>query len=114
MPHCAFGMIWHRCYSSTRQTYQYDICKNNKKMLLVLRNRTYIYAQFDAQKAGNGVSELPDFKFFWGGGMSLDPPSKRGLAAPCQYRHLLFSNWLPTLNFIETPALLLHLSGFIA
>ena len=24
--------------------------------------------------------------------------------APCQYRPLLFSNWLPTSNFIETPA----------
>ena len=24
------------------------------------------------------------------------------LAAPCQYRRLLFSNWLPTSNFIET------------
>ena len=28
------------------------------------RNHTYIYTQFDAQNAGNGVSELPDFKFF--------------------------------------------------
>ena len=35
--------------------------------------------------------------------MPPDPPSKRGLAAPCQYRRLLFSNWLPTSNFIETP-----------
>ena len=25
------------------------------------------------------------------------------LVAPCQYRRLLFSNWLPTSNFLETP-----------
>ena len=68
----------------------------------MLRNRTSIYRQFDAQNAGNSVSELPDFKFFWGG-MPPDPHSKRGLAAPCQYPRLLFSNWLPTSNFIETP-----------
>ena len=71
-------------------------------MLLVLRNHTYIYTQFDAQNDGNSVSELPDFKFF-SGGIPPDPLSKRGLAAPCQYRRLLFSNWLPTSNFIETP-----------
>ena len=96
------GNVSKRLFSAY-QTYQYD-CKNKqKKTLLVLRNRPYIYTQFDAQKAGNSVSELPDFKFFWGG-MPPDPPSKRGLEAPCQYRHLLFSNWLPTSNFIETPA----------
>ena len=43
----------------------------------MLRNRTSIYTQFDAQNAGNSVSELPDFKFFWGG-MCPDPPSKKG------------------------------------
>ena len=48
MPHCAFGMIWYRYYSLT-----------------------HIYTQFDAQNAGNSVSELPDFKFFWGGGTPL-------------------------------------------
>ena len=36
-------MIWYRCYGST-----------------------HIYTQFDAQNAGNSVSELPDFKFFFG------------------------------------------------
>ena len=75
----------------------------SRSRLIALRNHSYIYTQFDAQNAGNSVSELPDFKFFWGG-MPPDPPSKRGLAAPCQYRRLLFSNWLPTSNFIETPA----------
>ena len=40
------------------------IVKINKKALVMLRNRTYIYTQFDAQNAGNSVSELPDFKFF--------------------------------------------------
>ena len=38
------------------------IVKINKK------NRNSISTQFDAQNAGNSVSELPDFKFFWGGG----------------------------------------------
>ena len=79
------------------------IVKIKKKPLLVLRNRVYIYTQFDAQNAGNSVSELPDLKFFWGS-MPPDPPSKRGLAAPCQYCRLLLSNWLTTSNFIETPA----------
>ena len=60
----------------------------------MLRKRTYIYTQFHAQNAGDSVSELPDFKFVW----ALPPelPSKRGFAAPCQYRRLLFSNWLAT------------------
>ena len=40
------------------------IVKINKKTLLVLRNRTYIYTQFNAQIAGNSVLELPDFTFF--------------------------------------------------
>jgi len=52
--------------------YQYD-GKNKRKTLLVLRNRTYIYTQFDSQNTGNSVSELPDFKFFWRG-MPPDPP----------------------------------------
>ena len=87
------------------------IVKINKKTLLVLRNRTYIYTQFDAQNAGNSVSELPDFKFF-SGACPQTPLSKRGLAAPCQYRRLLFSNWLPTSNFIETPAIIFTLWVF--
>ena len=81
------------------------IVKIKKKPLLVLRNRVYIYTQFDAQNAVNSVSELPDLKFFWGS-MPPDPPSKRGLAAPCQYCRLLLSNWLPTSNFVETPVII--------
>ena len=38
----------------------------SRSRLIALRNRTYIYTQFDAQNARNSVSELPDFKFFWG------------------------------------------------
>ena len=49
------------------------IVKINKKTFLGLRNHTYIYTQFDAQNAGNSVSELPDFKFFRGG-VPPDPP----------------------------------------
>ena len=37
--------------------------------------------------------------------MPLDPLRLRGLTAPCSYGRLLFSNQLPTPNFIETPAL---------
>ena len=36
--------------------------------------------------------------------MPPDPPRLRGLTAPCSYSRLLFSNQLPTSNFIETPA----------
>ena len=32
-----------------------------------------------------------------------DPPRLRGTTAPCLYSWLLFSNQLPTSNFIETP-----------
>ena len=34
--------------------------------------------------------------------MPPDPPRLRGLT-PCSYSRLLFSNQLPTSNFIETP-----------
>ena len=36
--------------------------------------------------------------------MPPDPPRLWGLTAPCSYSRLLFSNQLPTSNFIETPA----------
>ena len=36
---------------------------------------------FDAQNAGNRISELLDFKFFWGS-MPADAPRERGLTAP--------------------------------
>jgi len=52
-----------------------------KKTLLLMRNRPYFYTQFGAQNAGNSISELPCFKYFWGT-MPPDPPNKRGLTAP--------------------------------
>jgi len=36
-----------------------------KKTLLLVRNRPYFYTQFGAQNAGNSISELPCFKYFW-------------------------------------------------
>ena len=36
---------------------------------------------FDAQNAGNYISELLDFKFFWGS-MPPDPPSLKGPYGP--------------------------------
>ena len=35
--------------------------------------------------------------------MPRDPARLRGLTAPCSYSRFLFSNQLPTSNFIETP-----------
>ena len=43
------------------------------------------------------------FLNFLGEHASPDPPRLRGLMAPCSYSRLLFSNQLPTSNFIETP-----------
>ena len=40
----------------------------SRSRLIALRNRTYIYTQFDAQNARNSFSELPDFKSFLGEG----------------------------------------------
>ena len=67
----------------------------------LLVGSTHIYTQFDAQNAGNRASR---FQNFLEEGMPTDPRTKRGLVAPCPYRHLLFLNSLPTSNFIETPA----------
>ena len=49
---------------------------------------------FDAQNAGNSISELLDFKFFWDGGMPPDPPSG--------HSHLLHLQWPLITNVIET------------
>ena len=43
-----------------------------------MRNRPYFYTQFGAQNAGNSVSELPCFKYFWGT-MPPDPLAKGAL-----------------------------------
>ena len=58
--------------------------------------------QFGAQNAGKGISELPDFKIFRAT-MLPDPSRLRGLATPCAWSWLFFSNLLPTSNFIENP-----------
>ena len=58
---------------------------------------------YNFQNAGNGISEPPDFKIFWGS-MPPDPARLMGLTAPCSYSRLFFFNQLPTSNFIEAPA----------
>ena len=106
MPHCAFGMIWYCCYGSTRQAYQYDICKNEQKTVVGAKKSclTFIHNLMPSTLEVVFQSfQISNFSGGGGGGMPLDPPSKRGLAIPCQYRRLLFSNWLPTSNFTETP-----------
>ena len=82
-PHCAFGMIWYRCYGST-----HVFIHNLMPRMLEIR-----FQSFQISK-------------FFGGGMPPDPPTKRGLVAPCLYHCLLFSSWLPASNFIETLVLL--------
>jgi len=60
---------------------------------------------FDAQNAGNRISELLDFNFFRGGGaMPPDPPRGNGPCGPFSgYNHLLHLQWLFITNVIETP-----------
>ena len=75
------------------------IVKIIEKTLLVLRNRTYINVQFDAQNAGYSVSELPDFKFFWGKGEARpQTPLAKEAEKPLVNRYTL----PPTSDFIET------------
>ena len=74
-----------------------------KKNVAVDKKSSFIFCtRFGAQNAGNGISELPDFKIFWGS-MPPDPPRLRGLVEPWLYSRLFFPNQLPTSNFIETP-----------
>ena len=42
-----------------------------KKSCFVANKNTHQQHAFDAQNAGNRISELLDFKFFWRGGMPL-------------------------------------------
>ena len=85
------------------QVYQLISVVKIKKNVAVDKKSSFIFCtKFGAQNAGNDISELPDFKIFWGS-MSPKPPRLRGLTAPCSYSRLLFSNQLPTSNFIETP-----------
>ena len=59
---------------------------------------------FDAQNAENRISELPDFKFFWGY-ITPDPPGGKGPYGPfSDHSHLLHLQWSLITNVIETPA----------
>ena len=56
---------------------------------------------FDAQNAGNRISELLDFKF--SGGHAPDPPEGRGPYYPFTgHSHLLHLQWPLLTNGIET------------
>ena len=60
---------------------------------------------FDAQNAGNHISELLDFKFFRGG-MPPDPPKGKGPYGPFSgLSRLLNLQWPLTTNVIETPVI---------
>ena len=62
---------------------------------------------FDAQNAGNRISELLDFKFSWGG-MPPDPPRGKGPSGPFKsHSRLIPLQWPLIPNVIETPALVL-------
>ena len=74
-----------------------------KKNVAVDNKSYFIFCtQFGAQNAGNSISQLPDFKIFWGT-MPPAPCWLRGSTVPCSYSRLFFSNQLPTSKFIETP-----------
>ena len=56
-----------------------------KKNVAVDKKSSFIFCtRFGAQNAGNGISELPDFKIFWGS-MPPDPPR------PLGYTYMLFA-----------------------
>ena len=77
------------------------IVKIIEKKLLVLRNRTYI-VQFDAQNAGNSVSELPDFKFFWGEGEAFpQTPLAKEAAKPLVKPHTLLKTGCPLQTLLK-------------
>jgi len=60
---------------------------------------------FDAQNAGNRISELLDFKFSWGGGMPPDPPRGKGPYGPFKsHSRLIALQWPLIPNVIENPA----------
>ena len=64
--------------------HQKLIVKNNPALWSIKIRISYTL--FDVQNAGNRISELQDFKFFWeggeGGGMPPDPQGERGFTAP--------------------------------
>ena len=60
---------------------------------------------FDAQNAGNRISELLDFKVFWGS-MPPDPPRGKGACGPFSgHSRLLHLQRLLVTKVKETPAL---------
>ena len=60
---------------------------------------------FNAQNAGNCISELLGFKFFWRG-MPPDPPRGKGPCGPFSgYNHLLYLQGPLITKVIETPVL---------
>ena len=66
---------------------------------------------FDAQNAGNRISELLDFKFSWGA-MPPDPPRGKGPCGPFQrHSRLIALQWPLIPNVIETPAYIHLLSS---
>ena len=54
-----------------------------KKNVAVDKKSFIFCTRFGAQNAGNGISELPDFKIFWGS-MLPDPSRLRGLYVICR------------------------------
>ena len=57
----------------------------------------------DAQNAGNRISELLDFKFFWGS-MPADAPRGKGPYGPFSgHSRLLNLQWPLITNVIQTP-----------
>lgn len=91
---------------ATKWHFQFmSIVKILKNVAVDKKSSFIVRTQVGAQNSGNCISELPDFKIFWGGGIPPDPPRRRGLTSPCLYSWLLYSNQLPTCtsNFIEIP-----------
>ena len=67
---------------------------------------------FDAQNAGNRISELLDFKFFWGS-MPPNPTTEKGPYGPLSgHSRLLNLQWPLITNVIETPETTLRISDF--
>ena len=60
---------------------------------------------FDAQNAGNYISELLDFTYFWKGHAPRPPPRGKGPCGPFIFHSRLLHPQLPLITkVIETPA----------
>ena len=74
-----------------------------KSCFVVNKNTLQPNTLFDAQNAGNRISELLDFKFFWGS-MPADAPRGKGPYGPfSDHSRLLNLQWPLITNVIETP-----------